>query len=138
MAELVVLVNVACAWFMTGLIWFVQVVHYPLFARVGGDFCAYHRLHTRWTTMVVAPVMLAEAVAAGALLMVRPAGVSAGVAWAGAVLAVLLWVSTAAEQVPCHRRLAGGFDAAGIGVRAGVGRRPFSISPGTDYDDRNG
>ena len=40
--------------FMTGLIWFVQVVHYPLFSEVEpGDFLRYHAAHPRRTTRVV-------------------------------------------------------------------------------------
>ena len=36
---------------MTGLIWFVQVVHYPLFAAVGADqFVAYEVAHQRRTS----------------------------------------------------------------------------------------
>ena len=34
---LLLLLHAAATLFMTGLIWFVQVVHYPLFARVGED-----------------------------------------------------------------------------------------------------
>lgn len=30
------LVHAAATWAMVGLVWFVQVVHYPLFAQVGG------------------------------------------------------------------------------------------------------
>ena len=33
----VLLAHAAATLFMVGLIWFVQVVHYPLFARVGPD-----------------------------------------------------------------------------------------------------
>jgi sterol desaturase/sphingolipid hydroxylase (fatty acid hydroxylase superfamily) len=67
--------NLAATWFMVGLIWFVQVVHYPLFAAVpaGEPFAAYHRQHVRRTTWVVAPVMLVELVTAVALLLARPA-----------------------------------------------------------------
>jgi hypothetical protein len=32
---LLLLANAAATFFMVGVIWFVQVVHYPLFARVG-------------------------------------------------------------------------------------------------------
>ena len=53
----------ACA--MTGLIWFVQVVHYPLMADVDAQaFATYHREHSRLTTLVVGPLMLIEAGAA--------------------------------------------------------------------------
>lgn len=33
-AKWLLLLNLASALFMTGLIWFVQVVHYPLFERI--------------------------------------------------------------------------------------------------------
>ena len=56
---------VASTLYMTGVIWFVQIVHYPLMARVGGaQFREYSRLHQLQTTWVVAPAMLAAAVAA--------------------------------------------------------------------------
>src|SRR3954471_331572 len=109
---LVLLANFAATWFMVGLIWFVQLVHYPQFAGVGSDgFIAYHRRHTRFTTFVVAGPMIVEGIT-GLLLAVRPAaaGVSTGVAWAGLGLLVVIWISTALLQVPRHNELAGGFD----------------------------
>ena len=48
MNKLVFLGCLASTLFMTGLIWFVQVVHYPLFDRVeSGAFRRYHADHTR-------------------------------------------------------------------------------------------
>ena len=44
---------------LVGLIWFVQVVAYPLFARVAvADFLAYHESHSRLITYVVGPLMV--------------------------------------------------------------------------------
>ena len=31
------LLQAAASWFLTGLIWIIQVVHYPLMSRVGAD-----------------------------------------------------------------------------------------------------
>ena len=43
LSHLLLLVSLATTIFMTGLIWFVQVVHYAMFANVGLDpFTAYH------------------------------------------------------------------------------------------------
>ncbi len=93
---------------LCGLVWFVQVVHYPLFARVGVErFPGYEREHQRRTTRVVAPLMAVEALAAAALVLVDPGAATA----AGATLVLALWLSTFAVQVPLHRRLAQGFDA---------------------------
>ncbi|MFM7469179.1 MAG: hypothetical protein ACKO37_06745 [Vampirovibrionales bacterium] len=53
--------EMASTWFMVGLIWFVQIVHYPLMAHVPPEaFPAYERLHCQLTTYVVMPVMCLE------------------------------------------------------------------------------
>jgi hypothetical protein len=94
---------------MFGLIWFVQIVHYPLFSFVArGDFSRFAAAHQRRTTVVVAPLMLLEAASAVALALAPPAG-GAALARLGLALLAVLWVSTAAIQVPAHRRLAAGF-----------------------------
>lgn len=92
-----------------GLVWFVQVVHYPLFAGVPGEaFAAYEREHARRTTWVVAPLMGVEAVCAAILLAVEPGALTA----LGALLVAVVWASTFLVQVPCHRILERGWDAA--------------------------
>jgi hypothetical protein len=95
--------------FMTGLIWFVQVVHYPLFAGVGdAAFTRYEADHMRRTTWVVGPAMLAEA----ALASFIGWSTATPLAWAGLALLAFIWVSTWLLQVPCHNRLCGGFERA--------------------------
>ena len=89
----------------------MQVVHYPLFARVEpGAFPAYHAAHVRLTTWVVFAPMVVELVTSLVLVVRRPPGVSATLAWIGLGLAGLTWISTIAWQVPLHDRLARGFE----------------------------
>lgn len=109
----ILLANAVSTLFMTGLIWFVQIVHYPLFAAVGTDrFTEYSRLHQSLTTLVVGPPMLVEAITAGLLVVARPQAIPAWLAWAGLGLVALIWLSTAFLQVPAHGRLSQGFDPA--------------------------
>lgn len=99
--------------FLSGLIWTIQVVHYPLMARVGAEqFAQYERLHSAMITPLVGPAMLAEAAIAGLLLMHRPAAVPAWMAWTGALLVAAIWIVTFLVSVPCHAVLSQGFDAA--------------------------
>lgn len=87
---------------MVGLIWFVQIVHYPLMPEVGGrEFVGYERDHTRRTGRVVGPLMLVEAGAAVVLVWQRPDTLTL----AGAGILVVIWLSTAFVQVPLHARL---------------------------------
>ena len=110
-AVLLLLLHAAATLFMTGLIWFVQVVHYPLFARVGDDgYAGYQAAHVRRTGWVVAPAMLAELVSGVALLWLRPGGVPAAWIWLGLGLLAVVWFSTALVQVPRHDALAAGWD----------------------------
>jgi hypothetical protein len=98
---------------MVGLIWFVQVVHYPLFDRVGrAGFPAYESLHQTRTTIVVAPLMLTEAITAVLLVWLQPEPIQAVFAWAGLLLIGLIWACTFFWQVPAHGRLAKAYDHA--------------------------
>ena len=105
------LLNLCCCLFMTGLIWFVQIVHYPLFSRADrAAFRDFSEAHQRLTTWVVLPVMLVELVSAVWLVLqpgTLPERTSAGVALA---LLAGIWLSTMLLQVPAHQKLLQGFD----------------------------
>ncbi|MCW3011331.1 MAG: hypothetical protein JWO90_1735 [Solirubrobacterales bacterium] len=111
------LVTLLAAAMMAGLSWFISVVHYPLFARVGeATWPGYHDAHRSRTAFVVIPPMVAELGGSALIVLDRPAGVGAAVAVAGLALAAATWLVTFALSVPDHERLAAGYDAA-------VGRR---------------
>jgi hypothetical protein len=110
---LLLLTHAAATLFMVGVIWFVQVVHYPLFDRVGAsDFSAYSTRHTTVTGLVVGPPMILEAVTAVALVVWTPPGISVSLVWTGLLLVAGIWLSTALLQAPRHTTLGRGFDPA--------------------------
>lgn len=103
------LTNLAATWALVGLIWTIQVVHYPGFRYVGADrWTDFHGFHVRGITYVVLPLMLAELVAAGWLWLERPADWRY---WLPFLCVVLIWASTFLVSVPLHDRLAGGVHA---------------------------
>jgi len=105
--------HIASTLFMIGVIWFVQVVHYPLLGRVAPhDIPRYEQAHTRLATLVVGPPMLAELASGVILLWVRPAAVSSLQAWTGIALLAVTCCSTQFVQIPCHARLSQAFDPA--------------------------
>jgi hypothetical protein len=102
-------VHYAVTWALVGLIWTIQMVHYPLFAQVGPEhFVAYHRRHTREITLVVGPLMLAELVTAALLVL---EGNRDPWLLASLPLLALIWISTGFVQIPLHNTLTSGFDA---------------------------
>jgi hypothetical protein len=96
---------------MTGAIWFVQIVHYPLFPLAGGaNYPLYQRHHERGIARVVIPFMLAELLT-GVILVIRfPPVVSRSLFQLSLVLLLGIWISTFFLQIPQHRRLETGFD----------------------------
>lgn len=91
---------------MVGTIWFVQIVHYPLFAAVGPDrFVAYEQRHTRLTAFVVGPPMAVEGVTALVLAWSPPGDLSRILPVLGLVLLAVVHASTVLLQVPRHQRL---------------------------------
>ena len=98
--------------YMAGLIWFVQLVHYPMFANVPAEvFVDYERVHQARTFWAVGPMMLVELFTAAAMLAYRPPGTPAWAPWVGIALLLLVDGSTAGFFGPQHGRLSAGFDA---------------------------
>ncbi len=112
MAKLILLFHAGATLGMFGMIWFVQLVHYPLFGRVGAErFTAYQAEHEWRTLWIIVVLMPAEGITGFLLLWRRPEGVTAAQVWLGLALLGVIWASTAFVQIPQHRRLRAGFDA---------------------------
>lgn len=110
--QIVICCQIASTIMMTGLIWFVQLVHYPLMREVGqSTFRAYELENMRRTTWIVAPLMSIEAICAITLVFLSEQDHSKALAFVGLSLVGVIWTSTVWLQMPCHRRLAMGFDA---------------------------
>jgi hypothetical protein len=105
------LLHAAATTYMTGLVWFAQVVRYPLFALVRErEFPTYADAHSRRTNLVVGAPMLIEPATTAALVWQTPAPIPKPSCWIGLFLLALIWVSMVALQVPRHTCLAKGFD----------------------------
>ena len=100
-------ISTAATWAMVGLIWMVQLVHYPMLATYSvtapASAVADHQRRISW---VVGPLMAAEGISALILLVDRPDTMPTWSAWAAAALLGLALTSTVVVQVPLHARLA--------------------------------
>jgi hypothetical protein len=103
--QLLTLETVA-ALLMTGIIWFVQIVHYPLLLEVAGErFCLYVQRHQVLITWVVGPPMLLEVACAGGLLWTTPTLLLEPAYATSFGLLLVIWLSTGLLQVPLHGKL---------------------------------
>lgn len=101
------ILNGAATLVMVGVIWFVQLVHYPLLAIIGVDRATeIAREHQRRTGWVVGGPMTLEGVTTLVLLVARPDGVSVLVPWVAAALLAVALGSTVLLSVPLHEKMA--------------------------------
>lgn len=95
------LLHLASSWALFGLIWTVQLVHYPSFRYVP-DFTEFHPHHTSSITLIVLPLMLLELAVTGWLAY------RTQFAWpylVPLVLVILIWANTFFQAVPLHNAL---------------------------------
>ena len=112
MIDAVLIANLVASCVMTGVIWFVQHVHYPLLAQVEmGQAVAVAEEHQRRTGHVVALPMAVEGLTTLALLAQQPAGVNWFLPWIGAILLAIALGCTVFLSVPLHAKMATNPDA---------------------------
>ncbi|MEM8618537.1 MAG: hypothetical protein AAGF73_02320 [Actinomycetota bacterium] len=98
---------------MMGVIWFVQVVQYPLFAMVDTTgFAEFEGAHRRRTSLVVGPLMAIEGFCALAIVGLMRDVVGLALPLVGLALLGAIHASTLSLQLPAHMQLEEGFDQA--------------------------
>ena len=112
MQDLLLISHATSALILVGLIWTVQVVHYPLMAAVGPErFVAYEAAHAPRMAAVVMLPWTVQGLTTLGLLIARPDGVASWSVAVAALTAAVPVLVTVVWSVPSHARLADGFDA---------------------------
>ncbi len=101
----ILLIHSALTWFMVGIIWFTQVVHYPLYRKVKDGFASYERSYLRRTIWLMGPVMILEVLTALFLIGLSPTALFTKLAAINFVLLIIIWLSTCIFQVQQHQKL---------------------------------
>ncbi len=87
---------------MFGVIWVIQLVHYPLFEGIEGEtFLNWHSFHSRNISLIVAPMMVGE-LGLSLWLLLSQRDLVSGILFG---LTVAIWISTFTLSVPIHNRL---------------------------------
>ena len=88
--------------FLTGLIWTVQLVHYPSFLFVAdSNYKSFQTFHMRKITYIVAPMMLLELLLS-AMNLYRYQSESFVI---GFIIVSLIWINTILWNIPLHKKL---------------------------------
>ncbi len=90
---------------LIGLIWTIQVVHYPSFLYVGtNDYNAFHTFHMGAISLIAAPLMIFEVLFAFLSLKLK---IYKGpkTTFSVFLILILIWLTTFFVTVPIHNQL---------------------------------
>lgn len=97
------LVELLCATYMSGVILFVQLVHYPSFLFVDESlYVDFQRDHMKMTSIVVLPMFIEMGVSLVLVFFTKSASLLHFFAF---LLLLAIWLSTYFLSVPCHNSL---------------------------------
>ena len=92
--------NVISAFLLTGVIWTIQLVHYPSFHFIDKlSFTNFHNFHERRISIIVMPLMLIELITSIALYIHNMWSIIFAL---NLLIVGLIWCSTFFVQVPIH------------------------------------
>lgn len=112
-AEAVLIAQVLASVGMFGVIWTIQLVHYPLMAHIPATaFVAYERRHTKAIALIVGPLMAVEGLCVLVVFFARPSGIPFWLSLIGGIAEAVAIGTTAFVSAPLHGRLENGFDTA--------------------------
>lgn len=101
--ELIFLINGATSIFLCGLIWVIQLVHYPSFHFVEDSrFIDFQAFHTQRIDYIVMPLMSIELGTSGAMWWFSN---YMELTSFGFYIVLMIWIATALFSVPNHNKL---------------------------------
>ncbi len=101
------LANFTSCLVMTGVIWLIQMVHYPSFSFVeSNQFIKFEEIHCKQISFIVIPLMLIEIISSGFLVYFN----STPLINLTFLLNILIWISTFIWSAPLHKKLGKGKD----------------------------
>lgn len=100
--EILIFIHISTCLLMTGIIWIVQVVHYPTFRFIDNkSFSSFSKFHAKSISSIVIPIMLVEIATVAILLVNFPSKAL----FINLTLLLITWLVTFLVSVPLHKEL---------------------------------
>ena len=111
MMKVILLIHFSTCLLMTGIIWIIQMVHYPTFRFIKGqNFTSFSTFHVKSISTIVLPLMLIELMTATLLIVVSPNDFF----YINLTLLVITWGVTFLVSMPIHKALLIRYDSLAI------------------------
>jgi hypothetical protein len=109
----IVIVHAGATWFLVGLIWTIQLVHYPTFSSVDPViYNSFQKRHMHRMGQLIGLPWLVEGICVLALFLLAPDDQIRLLATLGGILELVVIGITVRSSIPAHETLSDGFDEA--------------------------
>lgn len=99
------IINLIISLIATGLIWTIQLVHYPSMKFVPKErFISFHNFHSKRISILAIPIMLIELITSFVLFYQNINSYN-HIFTINLLIVILIWISTFLIQVPLHNTL---------------------------------
>lgn len=104
MLYIILILNLFSSFFLCGLIWMVQLVHYPMFYHLDKtNFSSHIAFHGFRISFIVIPLMITELITSFALVYLSAQYFYFH--FSGLIAVIIIWLTTFMVQVPLHKSL---------------------------------
>lgn len=101
----VLIIQLALTFFLSGIIWFLQTVHYPLYYRIKEGFHSYEKHYLRRAAFLIAPMMFLELISAILLISLAQQPLFTKLTSLNLIFLIINWLSTFIIQNTEHQKL---------------------------------
>lgn len=107
----IVIVHAGATWFLVGLIWTIQLVHYPSFSSIDPEvYRDFQQRHMHRMGQLVGLPWLVEGITVLGVFLLAPDDRVRLLAAVGGVLEIVVIAVTVRSSIPAHNSLSQGFD----------------------------
>lgn len=97
--------EIALTWILVGVVFYMQLIHYPLFKKIREGFAQFEHAHIRRTACFMGPLMLLDGVGAAILVGLADSESVMRLCVINLILVGFIWLSTLMLTVALHQKL---------------------------------
>ncbi|MCB1111758.1 MAG: hypothetical protein H7A37_09340 [Chlamydiales bacterium] len=113
---IILLANIFTTIVLTGIAWYTQIAHYPLFRHTdkGEEGGNYFKAHQQQNLVIMAPFMVIELLTALVLISAPFSNEKQIALWFAFAIVIFIWAYTYFKVYPLHVQLTRGYSEVGV------------------------
>lgn len=101
----ILIIQAITAYAMLGIVFYMQLIHYPLYLKIKQGFERYERAHVKRSAYLIGPLMLVELLTAFGLVTYASSDFVTRLSVFNLILIIATWIVTFLLSMPQHQRL---------------------------------